>query len=192
MRLFGLLLLVSTAAWSQVLSFGLKVGAPVTDVVKSESWKYGSYDPSSGRYLLGPMVEVHLPFRLSVEFDALYRPVKYRVRSTVLGSVSEASGGAWVFPVLAKYRFSGGLVSPYIAGGMAFNRLSGLKELGDLADASADGFVAGMGLEGKLPFLRIAPEIRYTRWRSDNLRHLAGGFGLSNRNQLEALVGITF
>jgi hypothetical protein len=54
------------------------------------------------------------------------------------------------------------------------------------------GFVAGAGLEGRLPLIRISPEIRYTRWGAANLRNPAGDFSLSNQNQIEALVGITF
>lgn len=187
----ALLLLLPTAlAFPQIASFGLKAGVPVTDVVKSESWKGLRYHPSSGRYALGPTVELHLPARASIELDALYRPVKYRTEYA--GASKETAGSAWEFPLLLKVRLSPGLVSPYVAAGMSFNRLSGLKELGELSKSSAQGWVVGFGIEGRLALVRISPEVRYTKWRSENLRNAAGGFSLSNLNQIEALVGITF
>jgi opacity protein-like surface antigen len=185
-----LLLLAAAPAVPGMFSFGLKAGVPVTDAVKSESWKGLRYHPSSGRYALGPTVEFHLPARLSIELDALYRPVKYRAEFA--GASTEASGSAWEFPLLLKARLSPGPVSPYVAAGMSFNRLSGLKELGELSKSSANGWVLGLGLEGHLALVRISPEVRYTKWRSENLRNAAGGFGLSNLHQIEALVGITF
>jgi hypothetical protein len=193
MRLALLFLLAAAAAFAQRPSFGIKAGVPFTDLVKSESWKNGMYRPTSSRYTIGPTIELLLPFRLSIEFDALYRPVEYRLLSVGATSQSiDASGSAWLFPLLAKYRLSRRFVAPYLAAGLAFNRLSGLKQLGDLDKATVSGLVAAVGLEGRLPVGRISPEIRYTRWSSDNLRNLSGGFGLSNRTQIEALVGITF
>jgi opacity protein-like surface antigen len=190
LRLALLVLVPTTLAFPQIASFGLKGGVPVTDAVKSESWKGLRYYPSSGRYVLGPTVELHLPARLSIELDALYRPVKYRAEFG--GASTKASGSAWEFPLLLKARLSPGMVSPYVAAGMSFNRLSGLKELGELSKSSANGWVFGLGLEGHLALVRISPEVRYTKWRSENLRNTAGGFGLSNLHQIEALVGITF
>lgn len=192
MRLVLLFVLLSPAAIAQGLSFGLKAGAPATDAVKAESWGYGSYHPASGRYTIGPIVELHLGARLSVEFDALYRPVKYRVTRGGFAPEDGDSGSAWQFPLLLKYRLSGGLVAPYIAGGVAFNHLSGFEKLRELTKASSDGLVAGAGLEGHLPIVRLAAEIRYTRWRTANLQSMPGGYGLSNLNQLEALVGFAF
>ena len=192
MRFVLLLLLAAAPAFPQKLLWGVKAGVPVTDLVKSEAWKNGRYYPSSGRYTLGPTIELTLPFRLSIEFDVLYRSAKYRFVNTVSGAGSEASGNAFQFPLLLKVRLSRRSVAPYVAGGVTFNRLTGLKQLGELDKATVGGLVAGAGLEGRLPLVRISPEIRYTRWGSVNLRNLGGGFNLSNQNQIEALVGITF
>jgi len=176
-------------AFPQRLSFGLKAGVPFTDLMKSESWKGLRYRPDSGRYTIGPVIEALLG-RVSVELDLLYRPLRYR---TELGStVSSQAGSAWQFPLLGKIRLSRRMVAPYVAGGVTFNRLSGLKDLPELSRSSAAGWVLGLGLEGRLPFVRLSPELRYTNWRKDNLSVPAGGPSLSNRNQIEALVGITF
>lgn len=192
MRLALLLLAVGIPAFPQKLLWGVKAGVPLTDLVSSQAWKNGRYYPSSGRYTLGPTLELTLPFRLSIEFDLLYRSAKYRFVNTVSGAAAEASGNAFQFPLLLKLRLSRRFVAPYMAGGVTFNRLTGLKQLGELDKATVSGFVAGAGLEGRLPLVRISPEIRYTRWGSANLRNLTGNFSLSSQNQIEALVGITF
>lgn len=189
-RLLPLLGALSAAALPQRLSFGLKAGAPFQDAVKSESWRGLRFEPQSGRYTLGPAVELLLGEHFSVELDLLYRPVKYRVHSAnVFGDVA---GSSWQFPLLGKVRLSRNLVAPYVAGGVAFNNLRGLKGLPELSDSATSGWVFGLGLEGRLPIVRISPEIRYTRWRKSGLGRPAEGFSLSNLNQLEALVGISF
>lgn len=100
------------------------------------------YRPTSSRYTIGPTIELLLPFRLSVELDALYRPVEYRLLSVGATSQSiDASGSAWLFPLLAKYRLSRRFVAPYLAAGLAFNHLSGLKQLGDLDKATVSGLL---------------------------------------------------
>jgi hypothetical protein len=53
------------------------------------------------------------------------------------------------------------------------------------------GVVLGGGLELKLPFIRISPEIRFTRWGAKNITDLGGVLHL-NQNQAEFLIGITF
>ncbi|MBM3745853.1 MAG: PorT family protein [Acidobacteria bacterium] len=192
-RGISLLTLLSAAAavaLPQRLSFGVKAGAPFQDVVKSESWKGLRYEPQSGRYMLGPTAELLLGGYFSVELDLLYRPVKYRTHFADI--VGEVAGSSWQFPLLGKVRLSRNMVAPYVAAGVAFNSLRGLKNLPELSDSSTSGWVFGLGLEGRLPIVRLSPEVRYTRWRKANLGRPADGFSLSNLNQLEALVGITF
>lgn len=179
-RLALCFLLAAGAAYPQLLSFGVKGGAPVTALGQS---KFG-FD--NGNWVLGPTVELHLPFRLSVEFDALYRSLDLtNVNAPTRG------GSVWEFPLLGKYRFHDGLVSPFVDAGLAFNRIGGL-DLSGVKKSSAAGFVLGAGLEGKLLFIRLTPELRYTRWTSQTLQNSVTGLNFSNQNQVEALVGITF
>jgi hypothetical protein len=203
MRALFFLLLASTPAFSELISFGARGGVPLTDAFKIA--EPATYSSDSGRYTIGPMVELHLPLGISIEFDALYRPLKY-------GSVSEGEaqvqtrGNSWQFPLLLKYRFSGGLLRSYLGAGFAFQRLSGLKQVtrilttqpspqssgpAELSDRSSSGVVLAGGLELGVPFARISPELRYTRWGSKNFRSAVGGFG-SQLNQAEFLVGISF
>jgi len=188
-RALLLLLAAAAAAFPQRLSFGLKAGVPFNDLLRSESWSGVRYQPESGHYAIGPTVELLLG-RFSVELDLLYRPLKYR--SQFAGATHEATGSAWQFPLLGKVRLSRHLVAPFVAAGLAFNRLSGLRDLPGSYDAPSTGWVLGLGLEGCLPLLRLSPELRYTNWRQDNASTPASLLRVSARSQIEALVGITF
>jgi len=201
---------VAATAFCQRPSFGIKAGVPASDAFRAESWRYGRYHADSGRYVIGPAFELRLPMRLSIGLDVLRRSLKYRSEAQAWDLTT--TGDAWYFPLFAKYRLTGSWVAPYLAGGFAFERLSGIKQVGriisgtlprqevpvntdqpdDLANRSAYGYLLGVGLEGRLPLFRIAPELRYTRWGRDTFYSYGGGFPLSRRNQLELLVGIMF
>jgi hypothetical protein len=54
------------------------------------------------------------------------------------------------------------------------------------------GFVFGGGLEVKLGFLRITPELRYTRWGSENFTDPVAALLHTNKNQGDFILGLTF
>ena len=63
-----------------------------------------------------------------------------------------------------------------------------------LRDNPTHGVTAGGGLRFRVGFLRVSPEIRYTRWSGSSFQE-AGSFGSfvqSKQNQLDLLVGLTF
>jgi opacity protein-like surface antigen len=198
MNRFLILLAFPLAATADPLAFGVKGGVPMTDLFKIID--SGTYSADRQPYTLGPMVEVHLPFRISVEFDALYKTFEYRARLEQSEVVT--TGNSWEFPVLLKYRFYDGPVKPYIGAGLAWKRFGGFKRalLGggspgtddppELRDSSGGGAVLAGGLELKFLFVRVSPEIRYTRWGSTNFVDVAKM--ASRVNQAEFLVGITF
>jgi hypothetical protein len=81
------------------------------------------YSSTPKRWIAGAMLELRLPAHFSVEVDGLYHELGFT--SVVIppaGPPSSFSGSVitWEFPVLAKYRFSGPLVKPFIEGGPAF------------------------------------------------------------------------
>lgn len=160
------------------LGIGVKAGVPVTELVMSSFWSNGAAAPSGGRYVIGPTVELRLPFGLGIEANALYR------------HVNNPSASAWEFPILAKYRIlSHEGLAPYAVAGGAFQRNDLLRAFQVGPSQTISGFVLGGGVEAKLSIIRLAPEIRYTHWTGDfSFR----GFDLANRNQLEFLVGLTF
>ncbi len=59
-------------------------------------------------------------------------------------------------------------------------------QAGAIVQTTHAGLVLGFGADIKVPFVRISPEIRYTRQFSSDFS------GISELNQVEVLVGIRF
>ncbi len=136
----------------------------------------------------GIMMEAHLPGSFSVEGDALYAPphVAFKVSSGGRSSSGVGASSLWEFPVLAKYRFPGFQLAksgwrPFLALGASF-RLDT-----ELAVEPHEGVAAGAGLETRWRGLKIAPTVRYTRWRKSS-----NPFSTVNDNQVEFLTGFSF
>ena len=91
-------------------------------------------------------------------------------------------------PVLAKARFTSGLVRPFVEGGVSF------RATANSFNISHFGLTLGGGIEiGPKRFIRIAPQLRYIRWGQDSLITVNGSHvGAEQLNQLEALIGISF
>lgn len=176
--MFRFVMLAALAAgsmWAQGIGFGVKGGVPVADAF--EGVRAGSIVKADGEWVLGPMFELRLPFGLAVEADALYR--RYRV----IG----ASRSSLEFPVIAKFRAPGIVVSPVIGAGANFQRLGDIPAFLENPGLRS-GFVVMGGLEIKVPLIRIAPEIRYTRFREKRITDTL----LTGTNQVDVLIGITF
>lgn len=191
MTKFLLPLLLAASALAQPFSAGVKVGLPLTDFVNTVN---GVTSTTTNRYLVGPTAELHLPWGFGVEVDALYRHFDY---TNIIGSTTGALGsvtgvGDWEFPLLLKYRFPAKVVRPYVDGGVAFDRLTGLTSTvtGNPEKGTTMGAVLGAGVDVHLLILHLLPEIRYTRWTSQhfNVTNVLN----SNQNQAEVMVGITF
>jgi hypothetical protein len=176
----AVLLLLALPAWAQGVSAGIRGGVPLTDAFDTVSGLV-SFRDVPHHWILGPTLEVRLPFGLGVTFDALYRRLEYE-REGMPGS---ETGGQWDFPVMLRYRFSGGAAQPFVAGGASFNKITDLNP----SRSTAAGYVVGTGIELKAPFLRFTPEIRYTHPVKDNFE--LDGLR-TNRDQLVFLLGVTF
>jgi len=128
------------------------VGTGLTGGIRTFSESFGPR-PSverttpAGGLIVGPMVGLILPANFSVEINALYRP---------LGEGTTT----WELPVLAKYKFPGHFLKPLIGAGPAFR----LPATGAISNHAIS---VGGGVEFSARFLKIAPEIRYTRWATD-------------------------
>lgn len=182
MRVFLGLLLFSSLSLAGPLEFGIKGGGQLTEGFSSVT----NFSDASKRYIIGPTVELHLPFGLGVEFDALYRKAAYRAN---LGTAQpEFTSSSWQFPLLAKYKFPGILIHPFVAAGPVFQHLSDIT----IDSIGPDkGFAFGGGVEVRLLKLHISPELRYTRWGSGRSLSSLDSWKF-NQNQVDALVGITF
>jgi len=197
-------LLAAMPAFSQPIighfvSFGVTGGVGLTDAFSNQTVMSVDVDThyfsGSKDYIVGPTIEVHLPLRLSVELDALYRPLNLTVRNTIVSSppiITSVSSklNSWEFPLLAKYRLPSHLITPFIEAGPSFRSVTNESFAG--TQLSGAGFTAGVGMEGKLGPIRIAPAVRYTRWGADSDLNVSMLNPRSNLNQAEFLVGLTF
>lgn len=181
-------------------SFGVIGGAGLTDAFGYDTTRFiitsNGLEPARSRsystlkdYIIGPTLEFGLPWRgLSVEIDALYRPMNLTMAGVrpdgSLHSISPATVVTWQFPALAKYRFGTRALKPFIEVGPSF------RVAGNLNDAapSAYGGTAGLGIEAQVGRLKIGPVIRYTHWAGD--ADYAGS--RTKRNQAELLLGVSF
>ena len=130
MRPLFLLLFGAVSAWAQPFSYGVRAGVPLNDLLDAAKSQQFAFNSTTNRYIVGPTAELHLPFGLGVEFDILYRRFDYQGSGTLAGIVtsSSATGNAWEFPLLAKYRLPTKMVHPYVDAGVAWDTLSGLTQ----------------------------------------------------------------
>ena len=215
MRPLLVLLLGATPAFSQLVSFGVKGGVPLTDFVDAASGTNAAgfidFATHTNRYIIGATGELHLPFGLSVEVDVLYRHLNYQEASQAVDVLTNSSttGNAWEFPILGKYRFGAKALHPFVDAGVAWDTLQGLTQdvkttvlsltgstpaqssPSPVQNSTTRGYVFGGGLDFKFLIVHIQPEIRFTRWGA---QHFFDPSGLlhSNLNQGEFLLGITF
>jgi hypothetical protein len=180
-----------------LISFGVKGGVPLTDPLPDTT--LNAVDvvihafSSSKNYVVGPMIELNLPFGLSVEADALYRPLNLTTEMRVLPSTQttrlSADFSSLEYPILAKAHFlHTPIVRPYVAAGPSFRWVAS-----KVPYLSRTGLAIGGGVDFKLLLIRLSPEFRYERWGSDShsvLRNVS--LPPSNLNQVEFLVGLSF
>lgn len=198
----GLILLASIlvcpgAFAEHLLSVGLKGGFPLTDPLGDTT--FNGIDTTirafsgSKNYLIGPMAEVNLPFGLSVEADALYRPLTLTTETRVLPTSTltrtSVNFSSVEFPILLKAHFlHTPVVKPYVEAGPAFRYVASTVPY-----LSKSGFAVGAGVDLKLLLVRIAPELRFSHWGHDSASALRGvSLPPSNQNQAEFLIGLSF
>lgn len=194
-RAFFCFIILSSSAFAQLFSAGVKVGAPLSDAFSNGTFPTVNTNVTvqsfsdAKKYIFGPMVELHLPFGFSVEADGLYRPLPLTIVTPtgVAGSLSN-SYSSWEVTALGKYRFlHTPLIKPYVEAGPSFRFLTGLPD----GHLSTHGFLLGVGIEIKILKLRLGPELRYTRWGSDFNSALTFP-ARSDQNQGELLIGFSF
>lgn len=144
MRYLLLLTISAATAIAQPVSFGIKAGVPLSDLVNATSVFAGpagfSNDTSmTSPYIVGPTVEARLPLGLAIEVDALYRHLNYTstfdtciLCGSLAGSsgMTKATAGDWEFPLVVKYRFHAKRVRPYVDMGVAGEILTNLAQTG--------------------------------------------------------------
>ena len=138
-------LFLSCCAWSQGLigsrvSVGVKGGVPLTESLTDTTWP-ASFPGAASRtfsesknFIIGPILEVHLPLGLSIEGDGLYRSVNIAAQfdrdlaSFLLGrfiGISSVDYAFWEVSALAKYHLPLPFVKPYMVAGPSFRTVDG-------------------------------------------------------------------
>ena len=213
-RVCALVCLLAAAVQAQQLPFsvgaigGIRVTNDIVGPVGSPP-----YPSESRRYVIGPTVELFLPWQLSIEFNALYRRTGFRSRGEFVGfEESRYRANTWEFPILAKYRIPFERVQPFFAAGYSPRVMNGhFDAFGLRYDFEANRFVTyersaswsgflthgavfGSGVELALKRLHFVPQVRYTRWSSDAIRQTPrrGVSAGSALNQVDLLLAITF
>jgi hypothetical protein len=104
MRIPILFIFGAITAFSQPFSFGVKGGVPINDFVNGTNTASGVISSTTNRYIVGPELELNLPWGFGAEFDAMYR--HYNFQGFPVNGVATAttSTGAWEFPLVAKWR----------------------------------------------------------------------------------------
>jgi hypothetical protein len=198
MRLFWILAAAATAC-AQPISFGGRIGAPLSDAFKAGVSGNLSYASTSRRLVIGPTVELNLPFRTSIALDLLHRQLGYAQVSP--GQASVTSANQWEFPLILKHRLNDGLARPYLGAGVAFSKLSGVKTLAasvatlntpEFRKGATAGIVFAGGVEVRALLVKISPEIRYTYRSSRHFQSAVADLLRSNVNQFDFLLGVTF
>lgn len=191
---------IRPASAQKPISIGVRAGVPLTDMIEAN--EASDIFSSTRQYTFGPTVAVNFPAGISVQADALYKRFSFGRPGQFVGNfpAKDTVGNSWEFPVMLKWT-APGPVAPFLNAGASFRNWSGFDQIGNFVtgqdfdevdDKLNVGFVAGGGLAFKLGVLRISPEIRYTRWGTNNFADGVKNLLESNRNQAEVLVGFTF
>jgi hypothetical protein len=141
--------------------------------------------------VIGLMIELEPIRNLSIEFNGLYRPLHLSYESLLSGSgqpmAPKTTGRitvlTWEFPILAKYKLPGTRAKPFFEAGPVFRSSGNLNG----ANPSKYGATGGAGVEVKWGKVRMSPALRYTRWTTDQ-----APASPTNRNQVEAIIGVSY
>jgi len=170
--------------------FGVRAGVPFT--VPLTSRLTGPASVFSRQAFTRPPVSVGPAFavvvydRLTVQFDFLYKTMRFN--NSVFNGTSYSSSSTRVssreFPLIADYAILKGPIRPFGGGGVLLgDSWSDRRVLNQLP-----AYVINGGLDWRMSRLVIRPELRYTRWSSVSQSTDAA----RRENQFEYLVGFSF
>ncbi|MFL6449753.1 MAG: hypothetical protein ACJ746_19035 [Bryobacteraceae bacterium] len=182
-------LVFCSSIFAQHLDFGfgvgVKGGVPFTDVLEAAGTinSAASTLTRSTSYLVGPVVELRLPFGFAVEADGLYHAAEYDLTSN--GTRTTVPAHAWEIPYLAKFRFPIPLLKPFVSGGGAYRTFT---DLPNNVTPTHNAFVLGGGLELRISRLRLSGELRWLRWGNPSNNNIVR----LSQNEGEVLFGFVF
>jgi hypothetical protein len=163
---------------------------------------------NSKRYIVGPSLEIRLPFHFGLEADALYSRLgnTFYFFSIANSSDERTVANSWTFPLLAKYRLPVARAQPFLSTGLAPRHAAGQINVIHYGYYPSDvmfysikwhahdhAWVFGGGIEARVSRLRFTPEFRYLRW-NDPLApspwHVASYLRPPHRYEAQFLLGI--
>jgi hypothetical protein len=111
------------------ITYGFKIGSPINDPASQTGFQ-STYNQS--RWTGGPTIELHLPYRFAIEFDALYwsnrtnsnHRLQFGSDLNLLTVDLLRKTRAWDFPLLLKHRFQVGALRPFVSAGYLFTHES--------------------------------------------------------------------
>jgi hypothetical protein len=168
------------------VGFGVKGGVPFTDLLEAAGVinQPNTAVQKSSDYLVGPVVELRIPFGFAFEVNGLYRAAEYPYSGN--NSVGIVNAHSWEIPYLAKFRFPIPLLKPFISGGGAYRTFT---DLPNNITPTHNALVLGGGLELRISRLRLSGEARWLHWNSPPNNQ--NGIRLG-QNQGEVLFGLIF
>lgn len=214
------------------LSIGVRMGILVGDLMEGGSsvvtdttrnpdrTTEANGESTSGRFGFGPVVQINLTKRISLNVDLMRRSVGYNATTTVTDEATSTTDAEfvsertenitakfWDLTLLPRYRFGEpGKRRPYINGGFALRSLS--KERGTVQTTDADGDIdsedldvqsANSSIRGAAigAGIQIQDDVGFKlelefRYTRWFRRTFETVAANSNRNQAEVLLGLTF
>jgi hypothetical protein len=164
---------------------GVKGGVPFTNLLQTTGTiTTPTFLNQSSGYLIGPVVEMRIPFGFAIEVDGIYR--HSQSTATANGASTTLNANAWEIPYLAKFRFPIPLLKPFISGGGAYRTFTNLNSN---ITPSHNAFVLGGGLELRISKLRLSGEARWLYWGNTSTTSTPVKLA---RNQGELLFGLVF
>jgi hypothetical protein len=136
---------------------------------------------NSRRYVVGPMIELGLPFHFAFEADALYSRLGNTFYIPLIANESDIRtiANSWTFPLLLKYPLPERRIRPFVSAGIAPRHAGGSIHSihygyspGDVSFFSADwhahdhALVFAGGIDVAFGHVRISPQLRYLRWNA--------------------------
>jgi hypothetical protein len=133
----------------------------------------------------GPTFAVVVQDRIAIQFDSLYKRMRFNNSFSNGTSYSASSSeiSSWEFPLIADYAMLQRPIRPFAGGGLLLGQTLSRTFLSQLP-----AYVINGGLDWRMSRLVIRPELRYTRWSS-----VSQSTDVARReNQFEFLVGFSF
>ncbi len=197
------MLFISSLARAQHVSFGGTAGVPLNDLATASEGIVSTTE----RFTVGPALRVGLPHAFAVDLELLYKRFDFGFAS----DPARIAVNHLELPLLLRYGFAGSFLHPFIHVGLSINwaipsdgenscpgadpesnyYCIGGRTAAQLRHQQTYGPVLGAGVEFELKALRLAPELRVTRWVDRNFGTQDSPLQ-SSLTQVELLLGFKF